>query len=269
MGEKRTVFRCAVLSVTETQQGMGSEMKVHENASIGDKPYSLVIRGWYKLVRGVVGFLIRVLCRLKVEGWEHIPDKGPYLLITNHLHWLDPPVIAVVFPHRAYLFAAEKWERHWLLGPFFRSLDAIFVTRGEVDRKALRQAMAVLEGGGVLGMAPEGTRSKTGAMQRGRSGAAYMAYRAGVPLVPVVTWGQESVFHSLWRLRRATVRVVFGAGFTPPPTDGKASAAEVHAFAEEIMYRMAAMLPPEYRGVYKDVAEQRPDLMALYATYSQ
>ena len=229
------------------------------------KTYSLEIGGWYRVIRGVIHFLLQLLARLEVEGLEHIPVQGPYLLVTNHLHWLDAPVVMAVYPHRARVFAAEKWESNWILGPLFRSLDAIFVRRGEVDRKALRQALAVLEGGGVLGLAPEGTRSKTGAMQRGRSGAAYMAYRTRVKVVPVVAWGQKKVFPSLWRLRRARVRVVFAPPFEPPPVEGKASAAQVHAFAEEIMFRLAALLPAEYRGVYAAAVETRPDLVALHA----
>ena len=226
--------------------------------------YSIEIRGWYRVIRGVIGFLIRLLARVEIEGMGHLPDQGPYLMVTNHLHWLDPPLLLAVCPHRTRVFAAEKWERHWFLGPLMRSLDSIFVQRGEVDRQALRKALAVLEGGGILGMAPEGTRSKTGAMQQGRSGAAYIAYRAGVPVVPVVTWGQKGVFPTLRQLRRARVHVVFGEPFERPPVEGKASATHTHAFAEEIMYRLAAMLPPEYRGVYADVNEKRPDLAALY-----
>lgn len=239
-------------------------MKTGESTSAEDKVYLLKIRGWYRLARGVVSLLIRTFSRLEIEGTEHIPEQGPYILTANHLHWLDPPVLAISFPYRAYVFAAAKWEAHWLIGPFFRSLNAIFVRRGEVDRKALRQALAVLKGGGILGLAPEGTRSKTGAMQRGRSGAAYMAFRAGVALLPVVATGQEKVFASLWRLRRARVRVTFGPLIEPPPVEGKASAAQVHEFAEEIMYHLAAMLPPPYRGVYADVPDKRPDLLALY-----
>lgn len=244
-------------------------MKNHDAKSAEGITHSLEIRGWYRVARGIILLLLRILSRLEIEGLEHVPDKGPCLLVANHLHWLDPPLLACAFPHRAVLFAAEKWENHWILGPFLRSLGAIFVNRGEVDRKALRQALAHLEGGGILGLAPEGTRSKTGAMQRGRSGAAYMAFRTGASLVPVVAWGQEELFPSLWRLRRATVHVVFGPPFEPPRVEGKASAAQVHAFAEEIMYYLAAMLPPEYRGLYKDVAEVRPDLFALYATERQ
>ncbi len=247
---------------------MAQETTADGSRPAGERVYSLEMGSWYRLVRGVVGFLLRLLARLEIQGLEYVPDKGPYLLLVNHLHWLDPPALAVVYPHRAHLFAAEKWEQHWLLGPFFRSLDAIFVTRGEVDRKALRKAMAILEGGGVLGMAPEGTRSKTGGLQRGRSGAAYMAIRTGAPLVPSVITGQEKVFPSLRRFRRATIRVVFAPPFGPPPIEGKASAGQVHEFSEEIMYRMAAMLPPEYRGVYEDVEEKRPDLMGLYAPKS-
>jgi 1-acyl-sn-glycerol-3-phosphate acyltransferase len=247
---------------------MDPDIDLGENGSIEHKTYSLRIRGWYRVARGTIGFLFRLFSHFEVEGLENVPDEGPYLLVTNHLHWLDAPAVAVAFPHRTIVFAGEKWERHLLLGPLFHSLDAIFVKRGEVDRKALRQALAVLEGGGVLGLAPEGTRSKTGAMQRGHSGAAYMAYRTGARLVPVVVTGQEKVFPSLWRFRRARVHIVFGPPFAPPLGEGKASAAEVHAFVEEIMYHLAAMLPPEYRGVYADVVEKRPDLVALYATNS-
>ncbi len=245
------------------------ETETGKNRVAEDKTYTLEVRGWYRLFRGAIGILLRLLCHFEIQGLEHVPDEGPYLLVSNHLHWLDPPVLGVAFPYRGHVFAAEKWEHHWLLGPLLRSMGAIFVNRGEVDRKALRQALAVLEGGGVLGLAPEGTRSKTGAMQRGRSGAAYMAYRTGVKLLPIVATGQENVFPSLWRLRRARVLVVFGPPFEPPPVEGKASAAQVHAFAEEIMYRLAAILPPEYRGVYADVVDTRPDLMARYAVGSQ
>jgi 1-acyl-sn-glycerol-3-phosphate acyltransferase len=247
---------------------MARESTVDKHKPPGDDSHPLEMGTWYRIVRGVVGFLLRLLSRLEIVGLEHVPAQGPYLLLVNHLHWLDPPALAVAFPYRSHLFAAEKWERHWFLGPLLGSLDAIFVNRGEVDRQALRKAMAVLRDGGVLGMAPEGTRSKTGGLQRGRSGAAYMAFRTGARLVPIVITGQEKVFPSLWRLRRATVHVVFGPPFEPPAVDGRADSAQIHEFTEEIMYRMAAILPAEYRGVYSDVEEQRPDLMGLYETRS-
>jgi 1-acyl-sn-glycerol-3-phosphate acyltransferase len=240
-----------------------------EKMSADEKTYSFRLRNWYRLVRGLVALVLRILCRIEIEGQEHIPDQGPYLLLPNHLHWLDPPVLAVAFPHQVYVFAAAKWARHWFLGPFFRSMDAIFVQRGEVDRRALRQALDVLREGAVLGMSPEGTRSRTGGLQKGRSGAAYIAFRTSARLLPVAITGQEQVFPCLRRFRRATVRVVYGPAFAPPPVEGKASAAQVHVFSEEIMYRLAALLPPEYRGVYADVEERRPELVARLATWSE
>ena len=230
------------------------------------RTYSLKVRGWYRVARGIVGILLRVLARLRIQGRELIPGQGPFILATNHLHWLDSPVVATIFPYRAWVFAGEKWAKHWLLGPFFRSLGAIFVRRGEVDRQALRQALDVLRGGGVLGMAPEGTRSKTGGLQQGRTGAAYLAFRAGVPILPVACTGQEKVLPALRRLRRATIHVAIGTPFPPPQVEGKATSADIQAFTDEIMYCLAAMLPPEYRGVYRDVTERRPDLVQAYGT---
>ena len=94
-----------------------------------------------------------------------------------------------------------------------------------------------------------------------------MAYRARVSIVPVVVTGQERVFPSLLRLRRARIRVVFASAFGPPLPEGKrASVAEVRAFTDEIMYRLAAMLPERYRGQYADVEDKRPDLIAQYAS---
>lgn len=231
-----------------------------------EQPYSLRMGARYRLVRAIIGSLVRLFCRLDVRGLEHVPDTGPYLLLINHLHWLDAPLLMTAFPHRAWVFAAAKRENHWFFGPLFRSLDAIFVRRGEVDRKALRKALSVLKGGGVLGVAPEGTRSPTGGLQKGRSGAAYLAYHSRVRMVPVVATGQMAVFPPWKRLRRAPLQVVFGPAFGPPETSEgkKPSGAEIRALTEEIMYRLSAMLPAEHRGVYSDVAEKRPDLLEFY-----
>ncbi len=209
----------------------------------------------YPAIRGVIAFLVRTLTKLEVQGLELAPDRGPYILVANHLHWMDSPVLLTVMPHPARVFAGEKWAGRFLVGFLLHSVNAIFVNRGEVDRKALREALATLKAGGVLGMAPEGTRSKTGGLQRGRSGAAYLAYHSGVSLLPVVCTGQERVISSLLRLRRARVRVVFGPTFEPPPVEGKVTTVHLDGFTEEIMHRLAALLPPEYRGVYADVPE--------------
>ena len=211
----------------------------------------------HRFLRSIIRGLLRLLCRLNVEGVEHVPTEGPFMLVSNHLHWLDIPLLWVTFPCRVTVFAARKWGRRPVIGWLLRTLgNAIFVFRGEVDRQALRQALAVLKDGGILALAPEGTRSKTGALQRGKDGVAYMAARTGVPLVPVVAYGQEKIFSSLRRGCRAEVHVIFGPPFQLPGTPGRVNREQLHAFTEQIMLRLAAMLPPAYRGVYATAVQE-------------
>jgi 1-acyl-sn-glycerol-3-phosphate acyltransferase len=198
-----------------------------------------------------------LVCRIEVEGIEHLPRRGPFILISNHLHWLDIPVLGATFPRRATAFAARKWERRPVVGWILRTLgSAIFVHRGEVDRQALQKALRVLREGRILAVAPEGTRSRSGVLQRGKEGAAYLAARTGVPLLPVVAYGQEKVFKSLGRGRRARVRVVYGPPFTLAGTPGRVSRQQLQALTEQIMLRLAVLLPPAYRGVYADSVQQ-------------
>ena len=214
---------------------------------------------WYRLLRSAIRGILKLLCRLEVRGVEHVPGQGPFLLVCNHLHWLDIPVLGATFPHRATAFAARKWERIPFAGWILRTLgNAIFVYRGEVDRHALRQALTVLQEGGILTVAPEGTRSETGALQEGKEGIAYLASRAKVALVPVVAYGQEKVFSSLRRGRRAHVHVAYGPPFTLPDMPGRTSRAQLEEFTEHIMLRLAAMLPSDYRGVYAQPHRREP-----------
>jgi 1-acyl-sn-glycerol-3-phosphate acyltransferase len=232
---------------------------------VENKEYPVKPGLWYRIVRRIIASILWFLAGTKVRGLEHVSDEGPYLLVVNHIHWLDAPVLLVVFPYRAHVFAAAKRRDHWFTGPLFNSLDAIWIRRSEFDRQAIRQALARLHGGGVLGVAPEGTRSPTGGLQNGLGGAAYMAYQTGAPILPVAIWGQEKVFPSARRLRRTTIQVLYGPPFQPRPLpkgQKKASQADIRALTEEIMYRLAGLLPAEYRGLYADVVDKRPELVA-------
>lgn len=211
----------------------------------------------YRVARAVVGLLLRLLTRLEVTGVENVPREGPFIMAINHLHWLDPPLAMVVVPRQMAVFAAEKWEHRWPVGWLLKNVgNAVFVRRGEVDRKALRAALSHLENGRVLGLAPEGTRSRTGALQKAKDGAAYLAMRTGVPVVPLAAWGQEGTFRELKRGRRATIRIVIGPAFRLAGGATDSRAAELSAATDQIMRKIAAMLPDAYRGVYR--SEQNP-----------
>ncbi|MCS7220545.1 MAG: lysophospholipid acyltransferase family protein [Anaerolineae bacterium] len=213
----------------------------------------------YRAARAVIRFLLYLLFRIEISGAERLNQPGgPLLVVTNHLHWLDPPIVFAILPLRATVFAAEKWGVHPIFGPLFRAIgNAIFVNRGEVDRRALSQAMAVLKAGGVLGIAPEGTRSRTGVMQRGRGGAAYLASRTGATILPIGISGQEKAFRTLFQLRRPLIRVVVGEPFVLPGTPNHARGEELDRYTEQIMRRLAELLPPEYRGVYASQPESQ------------
>ncbi len=203
-----------------------------------------------KPLRAIIRFLMTTLSRLHVEGIENVPAEGPLIFVSNHLHHLDTPALGITLPRWGTRpLAGEKYERH-IFSPILRAAGAIFIRRGEVDRTALRQAFNVLEDGYCLAVAVEGTRSKTGALAEGKTGAAYLATRSGAPLVPVVVWGTENIIPSWFRLKRADVYVRYGQPFRLP--EGRARTAQLDAYTDEIMTTLASLLPESYRGVYSD-----------------
>lgn len=206
---------------------------------------------YYQTVKMIFNLIFRLLARVEIVGVENVPLKGPYIIICNHIHRFDPPLLLIALPVRMTVLAANKYRHHPLFGPFLSSMGAIYVRRGEVDRQALRACLDVLRRGGIIGMAPEGTRSPTGGLQEGHTGVAYLASRAEAPILPVAVTGTEKVLPSLKRLRRAQVKAVIGEPFTLLITETKAKGKQLKEFTELIMRRLADMLPEEYRGVYR------------------
>ncbi len=198
-------------------------------------------------------FFLFVLTRIEISGVENIPASGVTLFIMNHLHWLDPIIGVAVIERPAVMFTAEKWEHRPLIGDIIRwSQRAIFVNRGEPDRRALNEALATLRRGDVLAIAPEGTRSKTGALIEARDGAAYLVARTGATIVPMAAYGQEQA-ESCWkRLRRPHIIVTIGEPFRFEDTPNKIRSRELRPYTEEMMLHIAAMLPPAYQGVYAE-----------------
>ena len=199
------------------------------------------------LIRGIAFFLIR----LEVVGRDNFPEKGPYLLVANHIAASDSGVIFMLVPHRIRGFAGANHRRHPFYGPVLSLGNPIWIRRGEVDREAIREALDTLESGCPMGLAPEGTRARgTYALQPGRTGAAYLATRANVPVLPIGITGTEKIKENLPKLRRTDVRVVIGEPFRLPE-GGRVRGAELAEYTDLIMRRIAALLPEEYRGVYK------------------
>lgn len=227
-----------------------------------EQRYPSVNPGLYRATRGVIRFLANALTRgVIVEGQENIPQAGPFILAINHLSFLDSPIICIATPQILYLLAGERYQHH-IFTPILKIAGCIFVRRGEIDREALRQSTAALEDGHVLAIAIEGTRSTTGGLAEGKTGAAYLATRTNVPILPAAIWGTEGVGPSWHRLRRGGFsHVRFGPLLKLP--EGRARSADLQNYTEEIMTTLAALLPERYRGIYRDHPRLAIKLQAL------
>lgn len=216
--------------------------------------------------RGVI--LVDKLCflvycrKFEVVGHEHMPREGGVILASNHLNNADPPAVALAIQPRYPTYMAKREMIGWpILGPAFRAFGAFPVRRGEADLSALRAASEIVRAGAMLVMFPEGTRSRTGGLTRGHPGTALIALRTGAPVLPVAVTGTEGVTWPWIFLKPcsiAHVKVTFGEPFQLPPVERVNAEATAQA-TDIIMRRIAALLPPQYRGIYADAEPQTPE----------
>ena len=188
-----------------------------------------------------------------VEGLENVPSNGGFLVVANHCSNLDPPVLGWAVGHRTgriLHFMAKEEMRSWpVVGFLARNAVVFFVRRGEVDRGAQRIALQLLEAGRLVGVFPEGTRSRDGQLREGRAGAALLAMRTGVPLLPVGIAGTHRIFpgRSRWPHRsRVTIRV--GEPFSLPLVADGLDREALRQGTARMMQAIAELLPPEQQG---------------------
>ncbi len=208
-----------------------------------------------KILRIVSRFILRLIARVEIQGYEHIPPTGGAIVASNHLGRLDA-MLGVVLANRddIILMIAEKYQAYAFWRLMARQLDALWLNRGEPDLHTLRLVQKRLKEGGILGIAPEGTRSKTESLQPGKPGAIYLAAKTNVPIIPVGIWGTEDrvVKGRLARLRRLEIHARIGEPLHLPPMERKRRDEFLEQYTEELMCQIAALLPPAYRGVYAD-----------------
>jgi 1-acyl-sn-glycerol-3-phosphate acyltransferase len=193
------------------------------------------------------------LSRLNVQGKENIPNHGGYIAAANHLSVIEVPLVYCLLSRDdASGLVAKKHQNNPLFRWLANAINGIWLNRKEIDTRALRAARDHLKGGGVLGIAPEGTRSQTGALLKGKTGVAFLADQAGVPILPVGVSGTWQITKEILTLQRPRINVKFGAPFTFPPIDRRERDAGLKQNTDEIMCQIAALLPPENRGEYAE-----------------
>ncbi len=205
-------------------------------------------------VRGLCRFLLFLFGSKRIEGQENIPESGPYIVVTNHMSIFDTPLVNISLPPmQLRFFAGEHWEPVPFIGKIMKLSGAIYINRGMVDRQALKEAMVALENGDVFGLAPEGTRSKENVLLRARDGAAYLAVRAkNVPVLPIGVANTEKWWFNLVRLRRTRFQARIGRPFLLPEIGRRPKSKDLAAYSHLIMVHIAALLPEQYHGYYKD-----------------
>lgn len=214
----------------------------------------------YHLARSIISLIQKLLASLEVTGRDHIPPHGPYIVTVNHMSTADTPIMFVAFPTQKWVFfAGEKWQDHWLWGPLMHWLGAIYINRGEVDRAAIKKAVDAIEEGAVFGTAPEGKRSKVGFLQPAKDGAAYLASRGQVPILPVGIINSDMLFANVRKIKRTKIKVNIGEPYMLPDLDRRARSRDLGAYTHLIMVHIAALLPERYHGYYKE----SPALQAL------
>jgi 1-acyl-sn-glycerol-3-phosphate acyltransferase len=174
-------------------------------------------RFFYDLARGAIAGAARLYFRLEVVGGEHIPAEGAFILSPSHRSNLDTPLIAALTRRRLRYMGKESLWANRASGWFFTSLGGFPVQRGSADREAMRVALEVLERGEPLAMFPEGTRQRGPEMAELHDGPAYLACRAGVPIVPVGLAGTEGAMPKGARwIRPVKMVFVIGPPVAPP-----------------------------------------------------
>lgn len=208
-------------------------------------------------IKCLTRFLVWMWLKLRVNGLENIPEKGPALLVFNHLGDADAVVLVATVPVTVEGFGKSELYDYPLLGWIMRAYGVIWLHRGTADRRALRAALQMLGEGRFFGIAPEGRESLSGSLEEGTEGAAYLALKTGVPIIPITFTGTENsrIYGNMKRLRRTIVTLTVGRAFHLQAKGNHREA--LHEGTIQIMRVLARQLPEEYRGVYGGGGEKR------------
>lgn len=152
---------------------------------------------FYSFAKSVVYGVLKPIYRMEVIGKENLPKDGGVLLCINHINNFDPPIVGIVAPRPIHFMAKEELFSVPVLGRLLPHLNAFPVKRGMSDREALRKGLKVLKEGHVLGLFPEGTRSKSGELGKGLAGAGFFALRTDAAVVPCAIIGPYKAFSKL------------------------------------------------------------------------
>ncbi len=211
-----------------------------------------------RVITPLVKLILSFLCKLDVREIYRIPRKGPFIVAVNHINFLEVPLIYThLFPRDIQgIIKVETWNNP-LMAFLAGVWNAIPLNRQTTDLTAMRLCLEALAAGRILILAPEGTRSRTGSLQRGHAGIVQIALRSNATIIPVAHFGGERFWPNVKSLRRTRFTFRVGQSFRLNAQEliSRQTRTEM---ADEIMNRISLLLPPSYRGEYPEPEAQKP-----------
>ena len=208
-----------------------------------------------RVIVWLIRFIINRIAKVETSGYENLPLKGGFVIAVNHLGFLDAPMAYYALNNwNLFIPVAEKWEESAILRWLGKHLNAIFIDRFNPDLKAMREMIKRMENGQTLIIAPEGTRARDEKMAQGKPGVAYLAAKMGWTIVPVAIIGTEDriVLGNLKRFKKTNIKLIAGRSFTLPPFPKENREEKLQEYTDEIMCRIAVMIPERNRGFYAE-----------------
>ncbi|MBU4312302.1 MAG: 1-acyl-sn-glycerol-3-phosphate acyltransferase [Candidatus Omnitrophica bacterium] len=205
-----------------------------------------------RFITFIIKLLLKILCKVEGDKLESVPRQGPLILVINHVNFLEVPLIyTLLLPRKVCGISKIENQDNWFLRILVKEWGAIPVNRETPGVSTFKEAGKALKEKKMLCIAPEGTRSSNGVLARGQQGVVFLALKNRVPILIVAHYGAENFWHNIKRLKRTRVTFVVGKPFTLA-SEMKITKDVYQEMTDQIMTRMAAMLPERYRGVYAD-----------------
>ena len=206
-----------------------------------------------RFITFIIKLLLKILCKIEGDKLESVPHQGPLILVINHINFLEVPLIyTLLLPRKVCgILKKESWD-NWFVGMLAKEWEAIPVNRETPGISTFKETGKALKEKKILCIAPEGTRSGTGVLAKGYPGVVFLALKNRVPILIVAHYGIENFWYNIKRLKRTRVTFVVGKPFMLA-SEMKTTKNVYQEMTDQIMARMAFMLPERYRGAYADM----------------
>jgi len=211
----------------------------------------------FRMVNFTIKNITRTACIVDDSELSRVPMQGPFLLVSNHINFMDIPLLYThLLPRKVSALVKEETWKNPFMAALFDLWGGIPIKRGEYDLQAFSKTRQVLNAGGIVAVSPEGTRSRTGILQKGHAGVVILAQKMNVPILPVAIYGGERIWDNLHRLARTPFHIRVGDLIqikSEIPLNDREQRQQV---TDQVMYQIAQLMPEKYRGFYADLTNQ-------------